>query len=73
MRAVIKLLSWEFFHTIYWHWEGFPMNPAPPTTFQIVAMTIGYLVIGWFMVSLFVGSRRTPYDWVAETIVERSR
>lgn len=69
IRAVIKLLPWEFFHTIYWPWEGFPMNPAPPTTFQIVAMTFGYLVIGWFIVSLFVGSRRTPYDWAAGTIV----
>jgi hypothetical protein len=41
------------------------MNPAPPTTFQMVAMTFGYLVIGWYIVSLFVGSRHTPYDWAA--------
>ena len=69
IRAIVKFLPWEYFHTIYWHWEGFPMNPAPPTTFQIVAMAFGWLVIGWFIISLFVGSGRTPYDRAAETIV----
>ena len=71
LRAVVKFLPWEFFHTILWHWEGWPSNPAPPTDFQIVAMTAGWLVMGWFVVSLFVGSRRTPYDWAAGTGVVR--
>ena len=71
LRAVVKLLPWEFFHTMYWRWEGFPMNPAPPTTLQMVAITIGWLVMGWFVVSLFVGSRRTPYDWAAGTVVTK--
>ena len=22
VRAVVKFLPWEFFHTILWHWEG---------------------------------------------------
>ena len=69
IRAVVKFLPWEFFHTIIWHWEGWPSNPAPPTNIQYVAMTAGWLVMGWFVVSLFVGSRRTPYDWVAGTVV----
>lgn len=68
-RAVVKFLPWEFFHTIYWHWEGFPLNPAPPTTFQIVAMAFGWVVTFWFIISLFVHSHRTPYDWVAGTLV----
>ncbi len=71
LRAVVKFLPWEFFHTIIWHWEGWPSNPAPPTNLQIVAMTAGWLVMGWFVVSLFVGSRRTPYDWAAGTFVVR--
>ena len=69
LRAVVKLLPWEFFHTIYWHWEGWPTNPAPPTTIQIIAMAVGWLAIGWFVVSLFVGTRRTPYDRIAGTVV----
>jgi uncharacterized RDD family membrane protein YckC len=68
LRAVVKLLPWEFFHTIYWHWEGWPANPAPPTTLQIAAIAVGWLAIGWIAVSLFIGSRRTPYDWVAGTM-----
>ena len=69
LRTVVKLLPWEFFHTIYWHWEGWPTNPAPPTTFQIIAMTVGWLVMGWFVVCLFVSSGHTPYDWAAGTVV----
>jgi len=71
LRAVVKFLPWESFHTILWHWEGWPSNPAPPTNLQIVAMIAGWLVMGSFVVSLFVGSRRTPYDWVAGTVVVR--
>ena len=67
-RVAVKFLPWEYFHTILWQWEGWPMNPSPPTTFQIVAMTVGWLVMGGFIISLFVGSRRTPYDWVAGTV-----
>ena len=33
-----------------------------------IAPTSG-TVIGLIVVSLFVGSRRTPYDWVAGTVV----
>ena len=62
-------MPWEFFHTIFWHWEGWPTNPAPPTTFQITAMAVGWLAIGWIAVSLFVGTRRGPYDSVAGTVV----
>jgi uncharacterized RDD family membrane protein YckC len=32
-------------------------------------MIVGWLVMGWFVVCLFVGSRRTPYDWIAGTVV----
>lgn len=32
-------------------------------------MTVGWLAMGWFVVCLFVGSRRTPYDWAAGTVV----
>ena len=69
LRAIVKFLPWEFFHTIIWHWEGWPSNPATPTNLQIMTMTAGWLVMGWFVVCLFVGSRRTPYDWAAGTVV----
>lgn len=69
MRTIVKFLPWEFFHAIYWHWEGWPLNPAQPTTVQFVGLTAGWLVIGWFVLSLFIASRRTPYDRVAGTIV----
>ena len=69
VRVAIKFLPWEYFHTILWQWEGWPMTPSPPTALQIAAMSVGWLVMGWFVASLFVGSRTTPYDWVARTVV----
>ena len=73
LRALIKFLPWEFFHTILWHWEGWPTNPAPATNFQILAITTVWIVVVCFVVSLFVGSRRTPYDWAAGTgVIRRS-
>lgn len=69
VRAVVKFLPWEFFHSIIWHWEGWPANPTPPTIFQVVAITAGWIVVGWFFVSIFFGARRAPYDLAAGTIV----
>lgn len=69
MRAIGKLLPWEWFHTMVWHWDGWPTNPAPPTSLQIVGLSLVWLAIVWFLACLFVGSRRTPYDRVAATAV----
>ena len=69
IRAILKFLPWEFFHAIYWHWEGWPLNPAPPTMLQITGLSVGWLVIGCFLLSLFITPRRTPYDWAAGTVV----
>ncbi len=69
VRVAIKFLPWEYFQTLLWQWEGWPMHPSPPTALQIAAMSVGWLVMGWFVASLFVGSRTTPYDWVAGTVV----
>lgn len=71
MRAIVKFLPWEFFHAILWHWEGWPTNPAAPTPVQYCAMALGWLVMAWYVAGLFVGSRRTPYDRVAGTMVVR--
>ena len=72
MRAVGKLLPWECFHTMAWRWDGWPTNPSPPTSMQVIALSVIWLVIVWFLVCLFVGSRRTPYDFVADTVVVRT-
>jgi len=69
LRALLKFLPWEYFHAILWHWDGWPTNPAPATNLQLMIIAIGWLILAWYVVSLFVGSRRTPYDRVAGTVV----
>lgn len=71
IRAVAKFLPWEVFHAIYWHWEGWPTNPAAPTTLQIVGLAVGWFAVAGYLISLFIQRGRTPYDWVAGTVVVR--
>jgi uncharacterized RDD family membrane protein YckC len=73
VRAIVKFVPWEYFHTLMWHWEGWPTNPAPATAIQYIAMTVGWLIVLWFLGSLFVGSGRTPYDRIAGTVACSAR
>ena len=69
IRVTGKFMMWEYFHTILWHWEGWPTNPQPPTTSQIIAMAIGWLLMTLIFVGIFIGSGRTLYDYISGTLV----
>lgn len=69
LRAFLKFIMWEYFHTILWQWEGWPSNPQPPTTVQIVAMSIGWLLMALMFAGIFLRSRRTIYDDISGAVV----
>jgi uncharacterized RDD family membrane protein YckC len=69
LRATVKFVPWECAHTALWHTPGIFTAAASPTAFTWVGTGLAYLLAGWYVVSLFVGSRRTPYDRAAGTRV----
>ena len=71
LRAAIKFAPWELAHTVLWRVEGWPFNAPQPTTVHWLGFAISMLWAGWYVVSLYVGSRRTLYDRVAGSVVVR--
>ncbi len=69
MRAVVKFLPWEIAHTAIWRIPGWPQEPAEPLAWQWTAFAASMLACGLYIVSLFIGAGRTPYDRVAGTCV----
>jgi uncharacterized RDD family membrane protein YckC len=73
-RSAVKFLPWELAHAALWVGEGVPFTASlvlTPLSWGLLA-TANLLAIG-YLVSLFVGTRRTPYDRLAGTVVVRSR
>ena len=61
LRAALKFAPWELAHSVLWRVEGWPLGFA-----------LSLLWAGWYLLSLFVGSRRTIYDRAAASVVVRS-
>ncbi len=69
LRVLGKFLPWEYFHALLWHWPGWPTHPSDPTGLQWFGMGVGWIMVLWYTTSLFLASGRTPYDWLAQTVV----
>ena len=72
LRAALKFAPWELAHTVLWRVDGWPLESPQPTTVHWLGFTLSLLWAGWYLVSLFVGSRRTLYDRMAASAVVRS-
>jgi len=69
-RNAVKFAQWELAHAAIWLVPGRPFvdpMPSPNLAMAGVAMLIGLA----YVVSLFIGDGRTPYDRVAGTRVVR--
>ena len=71
LRSTIKFAPWEIAHTGIWFVTGQPFV-SPPSTLSRWAWGISLLFASCWIASLFIGGRRTPYDWIAQTRVEQS-
>jgi uncharacterized RDD family membrane protein YckC len=69
LRSALKFAPWELAHTALWHTPGVFTATAAPTPINWVGYGLSVVGAGWYIVSLFVGSRRTPYDRAAGTRV----
>ena len=74
VRSVVKFLRWQLAHTCLFHIPGWPIETREPPVWAIVGLVLAWVAIGFYVVTLAVGStRRTPYDWVSGSRVVRSR
>jgi uncharacterized RDD family membrane protein YckC len=68
LRTALKFtLPWELAHTAVWSMLTWPGDLNAPAVAALLGLANAVIVVD--LVSLFVGSRRTPYDRVAGTIV----
>ena len=67
-RTVLKFtVPWELAHTAVWDLLVWPGERS--AVLDAVLLSLANAIIAIDLVSLFVGSRRTPYDRIAGTIV----
>ena len=68
LRSAVKLAPWEIAHAALWHTRGWPIDPQP-TALNWTGWILSLLLVGSYVVALFVGTRRPPYDRIAGTRV----
>ena len=68
LRSAIKFAPWEIAHVGIWYVLGEPFV-SQPGLLSLWAWGISTCCTLCWIISLFVGSRRTPYDWCARTRV----
>jgi uncharacterized RDD family membrane protein YckC len=68
VRTALKFtLPWELAHTAVWNMLAWPRDPNAAVDRLLLGLANAAVVV--YVVSLFVGARRTPYDRVAGTVV----
>jgi uncharacterized RDD family membrane protein YckC len=69
LRSALKFLPWELAHFTIWHFVFAALRQASPPAWTIVALTVVYVLAGAYLLFLFIGRHRTPYDRVAGSSV----
>ena len=71
LRNAVKIaLPWELGHTVAYGLFG--SSPGASVPGWLVAVTVAaYMLPIAYVVTLFVGHGRTPYDWLSGTVVVR--
>ncbi len=73
LRAAVKFMPWELAHT-YVH-QIISLSQSDPDLrlprWIQLALVMSLVLAGWYVASLFMGSRRTPYDRISGTVVLR--
>lgn len=71
LRSAVKFLPWELAHFTIWHYIYGGVGHSSPPAWTAVTLTVVYLLVAAFLVTLFVGRRhRTIYDRIAGSRVE---
>lgn len=69
-RNVLKFLPWELAHTGIWHGMAVPFV-TEPNRFGMSLFALSLVIASLYVLSLFIGDGRTPYDRLSGTSVSR--
>ena len=72
LRSAIKFAPWELAHTAVWHVPGRPFV-SEPSVLNWIGWALATSIAAVYVLSLCVGTRRTPYDWASGTRVVADR
>ena len=72
LRSAIKFAPWELAHTAVWHVPGRPFV-SEPSVLNWIGWVLAMSIAAVYVLSLCVGTRRAPYDWVSGTRVVADR
>jgi uncharacterized RDD family membrane protein YckC len=69
LRSAIKFFPWELAHFTIWHFVFAASPRASPPAWTMVVLTFVYVLAGAYLLFLFIGEHRTPYDRMAGSYV----
>lgn len=69
LRSAIKLLPWQIAHTCLFHIPGWPFAVQSFPVWVMTGFIVLYLIVAVYLLFLLIKPHRTPYDWIAGTVV----
>lgn len=72
LRSGLKFVPWQLAHTALFHIPGWPMNMGSMPGLAMAGLALAYGLVGIYLLGLVIGSHRTAYDRVANTLVVSS-
>ncbi|MEM8857736.1 MAG: RDD family protein [Chloroflexota bacterium] len=70
LRSLVKFLPWQIAHTSLFQIEGWPLDVQEVSPASTAGLTLVWILVGIYLAAMFFSkSRRTPYDWSANSIV----
>jgi uncharacterized RDD family membrane protein YckC len=69
LRSAIKFLPWQMAHTCIFNIPGWPFAVQDFPAWVMTGFIVMYVIVAIYLLSLLIKPYRTPYDWIAGTVV----
>ncbi len=73
LRSAFKFLPWQMAHTALFHIPGWPLAVQTVPTWVMAVFIVMYALLAFYLLTLLIDPHRTPYDWIAGTVVVRAK
>jgi uncharacterized RDD family membrane protein YckC len=69
LRSGVKFLPWQIAHTCLFHIHGWPFAVQSFPNWVMTGFIVMYVIVAVYLLTLLVKPHRTPYDWIAGSVV----